>query len=151
MTFESAVRATPEIRKLFQAGLKGVKGQHRAKLAKRSSCRWQGSVNLDEGLVDLYPAESRWDYAVGFRPANQHDCVAFVEVHPASTGHVQEVLKKKVWLVFWLANKAFGLNDMPREGFFWASTDGVHIQNGSPQKRLLAQSGIMVVSRVILG
>lgn len=151
MTFESAVRATPEIEKLFQVGLKGVKGEHRAKLAKRSSYRWQGSVNLDDGLLNLYPAESRWDYAIGFRPTNKHDHVAFVEIHPASTGHVQVVLKKKAWLVFWLANKAPQLNAMPREGFFWASTDGVHIQDGSPQKRLLAQSGIRVVPRVKLG
>ncbi|MEK6544664.1 MAG: hypothetical protein AABZ44_09550 [Elusimicrobiota bacterium] len=151
MTFESAVRAIPDIGGFFKVGLKGVKGEHRAKLVKKSGCRWQGSINLDESLARLYSVESRWDYAVGFHPANQRDRVAFVEIHPASTGHVSEVLRKKVWLLSWLARKAPQLNGMSREGFFWVSTDGVHIQNGGSHKRLLAQSGIRVVSRVVLG
>ena len=151
MTFEAVVKATPDIWTLFHAGLKGIKGEHRRKLAKKSGCSWRGSINLDEGLATRYPQKSRWDYVVGFRSGNRHDHAAYVEVHHASTREVQEVLKKQTWLLEWLADRAPALSKMPRAGFFWVSTDGVHIQRGSRQYRLLAQSGIMVASRAVIG
>ena len=53
--------------------------------------RLDGSLNIDEETKMLYPNESRWDYAVSCDGK-----VYYVEVHPANTSNVEEVIKKKL-------------------------------------------------------
>lgn len=69
----------------------------------------------------LYPNASRWDYAIGYDQK-----AWFVEVHPANTSNVKEMLKKVEWLESRLVrirdanllNKArsFALLDSIRQG-----------------------------------
>lgn len=150
MTFKSAVRQTAEIT-TFEKGLRAIKGEHRLKFDCKPTCRWCGSVNLEDNLKYLYPSKPQWDYAIGIKINGSPEQSAFVEVHPADTANVTEILRKKEALDFWLSNKAPALRMMPCKGFFWLSTDGIHILKNSRQNRLLAQSGIIVKSKLFLG
>ena len=144
MTFEAAVRTTPDIAGGYEIGLRAIKGEHRRKMTKTAQCRWRGSVDLEARLAPLNPGRPQWDYAIGFGYANQSDGVAYVEVHSAATTHVRDVISKKDWLTSWLDRRAPDLRALPVGGFYWVSTDGVHIRPGSPQSLRLAQHGILL-------
>jgi hypothetical protein len=83
---------------------------------------------------------ARWDYAVGVHKSGS-DRVVWIEVHSASSHHVDEVLSKLRWLLQWLANSATALNELPRR-FCWIATGTVSINRGSPQARRLAAMGL---------
>jgi len=145
MKFENAVRATVEIGACYEPGLRAVAGAYRTKLlASRTQCRWRGSVDIDAALAARCPNDPRWDYAVGFGYDRRPDGVAYVEVHPATSDHVDDVIRKKNWLTTWIARCAPALRSLTVGGFHWVSTDGVHIHPGSPQSRKLALCGITV-------
>lgn len=63
-----------------------------------------GSVNLDAALRLHYPNDARWDYGIGIQKGKPW--TLWVEVHPADTSNVDEVLKKLTWLKDWLAHSA---------------------------------------------
>jgi hypothetical protein len=63
-----------------------------------------GSVNLDAALRQHYPNDARWDYGIGIQKGKPW--TLWVEVHPADTSNVDEVLKKLTWLKDWLAHSA---------------------------------------------
>jgi hypothetical protein len=67
--------------------------------------------------------------------------VLWVEVHPASSLHVDDVLAKLRWLRMWLAGHAPELGRMPRR-FHWVATGGIAFARGSPQARRIAQHGV---------
>jgi hypothetical protein len=150
VTFE--VGATPEIAGGYCHGLRALKGEHRSAMRpKTSQCRWRGSVDLEERLAPRYPGSPQWDYAVGFGYANRPDGVAYVEVHPASSSHVQDVIRKKDWLTSWIRRCAPSLGGLAVGGFFWVATGSVHIHPGTPQHIRLAQCGITVNKVACIG
>jgi hypothetical protein len=144
VTFEQAVQSTPEISRGFCEGLQGVKGEHRGKIVKSPQCSWRGSVDLESALAPRYPNDPQWDYAVGFGYSYKPDRVAYVEVHPATSTHIGNMIRKKEWLIAWLNRSAPALRSLATGGYHWVSTDGVHIQSNSPQHRRLAQCGISI-------
>ncbi len=102
--------------------------------------RLDGSLNIDEETKMLYPNESRWDYAVGYDGK-----VYYVEVHPANTSNVEEVIKKKLWLDKWLKEKAPSMSALKAGSpkYQWAATEaGVHVSPQSMYARRLSQRGI---------
>jgi len=152
VTFEAAVRATPEICNGYCPGLRALKGEHRSKMTRKNTqCSWRGSVDIDAGLAARYPNDARWDYAIGFGYQSKQDGVAFVEVHHASSSEVETVIRKKDWLTGWVTRSAPSLRGMAPGGFHWVSSDGVHIPQGSRQRRRLALSGITVGSVARIG
>jgi hypothetical protein len=58
----------------------------------------EGSVDIDACTLKNHPNEARWDYAIGYESK-----AYFVEIHPADTSNVNEVIKKAEWLKQWLA------------------------------------------------
>jgi len=142
VTFRDAVHATPEIAQHYCEGLQGVKGEHRGKMHKSRQYEYRGSVDLDAALQARYPNEPRWDYAIGFGPAAKSDAVAYVEVHSARSTHVDDVIKKKAWLVAWMRTSAPSLNRLSPREFHWVFTDGTSIRAGTPQRNRLAAEGI---------
>lgn len=112
--------------------------------------RLDGSLNIDEETNMLYPNESRWDYAVGYDGK-----VYYVEVHPANTSNVEEVMKKKLWLDKWLKEKAPSMSALKAGSpkYQWAATEaGVHVSPQSMYARRLSQRGIEKPKRpVVLG
>ena len=98
--FKAAVEATQEIREGYCNGLQAL-GGNAAKVAVTDTRKLNGSVDIDACTLELYPNETRWDYAIGY-----DEKAYFLEVHPANTSNVKEMIQKADWLKQWLQRKA---------------------------------------------
>lgn len=149
-SFRKAIENTPDVQHGYREGLQAiVKADKRAVMVKDAR-RLDGSLNIDEETKMLYPNESRWDYAVGYDGK-----VYYVEVHPANTSNVEEVIKKKLWLDKWLKEKDPSMSALKAGSpkYQWAATEaGVHVSPHSMYARRLSQRGIEKPKRpVVLG
>lgn len=127
-------------------------GKNSSKIVCSDSRRLTGSLALDDALREDpdHKNASRWDYGIGYKPSKGNERVVWIEVHHASTGEVETVIRKIEWLRKQLKSKAFkALNlltesssDVSPAPFIWLATKGVHILKGSPQSRRLAVSGL---------
>lgn len=116
--FKYAITCTPDIKDGFRDGLQAL-GSNAKNVTPANSRKIDGSVDIDSCTHDLYPNESRWDYAIGYDGK-----AYFLEVHPANTSNVKEMVKKADWLKKWLSEKAVELKkDCSKEyvllGAFW--------------------------------
>jgi hypothetical protein len=98
-----------------------------------------GSVDVDQALVASRPDDNRWDYGIGVKNGSEH--VVWVEIHPASSHHVQAVIDKLKWLRGWLGSEAPSLRRLPPR-FVWVASGKVALTPNSPQRRKVAQAGI---------
>jgi len=98
-------------------------------------------VDLDEALRLAFPNDPRWDYAIGISQRAHTDHIVWLEVHPASSLHLDEVLNKLRWLKPWLANDAPELHRLPAH-FCWVATGTVSFRRGSREEKRIAQEGI---------
>src|SRR5438105_14900063 len=105
MTFSEAVSCTPSIRDHLKSGLKALRKADRGRVRCESS-HLLGSVDIDSALRKLHPNDARWDYAVRISATRHLDSVVWLEVHPASSLHIDEVLDKLQWLRQWLGATA---------------------------------------------
>ena len=108
-----------------------------------------GSLDLDSALVrePRHADAPRRDYGIGYRPRRGDERAIRVEVHPASTSNVAEVLAKLDWLRRWLSDEAPRLGAMTGtagapKSFVRVAVGGVRIQRGSPQARRLSAAGL---------
>lgn len=149
MSFRTAVGRTPAVQARFRDGLQAVKSADRDRLRFRDTHCLRGSVDLDEALEDTHPNDPRWDYAIGLRSRNRrNETVLWLEIHPASSLHVGEVLNKLRWLKDWLANDAPALKAMP--GLFrWVATGSIAFRRGSRQERQIAEQGLRFPSKQV--
>ena len=136
MSFRNAVRATPPVSVAYRPGLQALREIDRKRVSCRDSRKVTGSLDLDGALKAERPHEPRWDYGIGYREG-----VVWVEVHPASSSHIGDVIAKHDWLKAWLRDEAPRLHELPRE-FVWVASGAVSLPPGSPQRRRLAQAGI---------
>jgi hypothetical protein len=140
MTFEEAVQQTEEIEAAYRSGLQALSAVDRARIDCTETRKLAGSINLDAELQTRYPNDSRWDYGVAWREA-EDDQVFWLEVHPANSKHVDDVLKKMEWLRNWLRENAPLLKQM--QGIFiWVATGAVALPNNSPQRKRIAARGL---------
>lgn len=139
--FKKAVEAIPDIKDGFRFGVQALGGM--SYLVTSSTPRlFDGSVDIDACTKDLYPVDARWDYVIGF---NNH--AYFLEIHPASTSNVRDMIKKAQWLDNWLNEKATGLKALVATNvFYWIASGKYSILKNSPQSRMLAQSKIQIIS-----
>jgi hypothetical protein len=94
------------------------------------------------------PDEPRWDYAIGHQPSNYTgETVYWIEIHPASSGEVDVVLRKLAWLRTWLCTSAPKLDALRRE-FIWISSGKTSFTLTSPQQKRFAQQGLQHKGRV---
>jgi len=98
--FRKAVESTSDIKNGYKEGLKALR-TNSSRIKCHNTAKIEGSVDLDEQTKPLYPGASRWDYAVSISGE-----VYFLEVHPAETSEVKNVIEKKKWLESWLIEKA---------------------------------------------
>jgi hypothetical protein len=148
--FQKAVSDTPDLGKhAYHAGLKALTAAHRKRI-QQGEARILGSINLDGALCQRYPNEPRWDYGIGIQKGNKPYAI-WVEVHPANTSNVSEVLLKLRWLKGWLSGQATQLHALtpPQRAYHWIATDGVHITSNSPEARQLAQAGLTMPREVL--
>ncbi len=81
----------------------------------------------------------RWDYIVGY-----NEQAYFIEVHPASTSEVDNMIKKLDWLKKWLMENASAVYNMKGPNpFFWIASGKVSaILPTSKYGRRLAKAGL---------
>ena len=150
MSFKAAVQAAPApVNDAWQPGKRALSNVHRSRVECADPQRITGSIALDAVLArDADHANAqRWDYGLGYRPRNGNERAIWVEVHPASTSNVSEVIAKLRWLRAWLRDEAHNLDSLTvadEDGlpFVWIATAGVHIVPNSPQARKLSSEGI---------
>ncbi len=128
----------------YKKGLQALKAADRALVKPGNSRLCHGSADIDSSLAAQQPQASRWDYVIA------HDqTLNFVEVHPAHTSEVSQVIKKKEWLMAWLKTAETGKLDAPRR-FHWVASGKVAITRNSKQARAAAQKGLMPVRQLAL-
>lgn len=144
-SFKEAVSKCQEIQSALQPGLTALGGNSKV-VKPKDSKSIDGSVDIDSALKIKYPTESRWDYVVGYA-----DEALFIEVHPADTSNVEEMVKKVKWLVNWLAISAPDLNLLhKRKVYYWVPSGRVNILKGSAQYRKIAANHLCIKKQVIL-
>jgi hypothetical protein len=141
MTFKDAVIGTEGLASAYRPGLQGLREVDRNRITCKNPRSLTGSVDLDEALKESHPHDNRWDYGVGIAIDKKTDDVIWIEVHPASSHHIEEVLKKHRWLLGWLASSAPLLGQMNAK-FVWIATGKVSIPQGSPQRRRIGELDI---------
>ena len=157
MSFEEAVRAAPApVDRACRSGIQALKRADRSRIACADPRRLTGSIDLDSALVGEpgYANAPRWDYGIGYTPRGAAHRAIWVEVHPASTGNVREVIHKLNWLQRWLRNEApqlasLTVSDGRIRPYVWIATAGVHIPPNSPQARRLSREGLSMPRKVL--
>lgn len=135
-TFKSIVQAVPAIAGAYREGLQALESKDAGKVKPQNPRKLSGSVYLDKCLKTTNPHDARWDYVIGYR-----EKAYFVEVHPANTSNVDEVVKKKKWLDVWLKTNALDLKAMMAgTSYYWIASGKVAILPNSPQARKIAKN-----------
>lgn len=141
IAFADAVRECALLRTALQTGLQALRPADRSRVSVDDPRRIVGSVNIDAATLQRHPDDPRWDYAVGCQRSPNSQFVHWIEVHPANSRHVDDVLQKLGWLKQWLRTNALRLYHMPAK-HYWVSSGPVALLPNSPQRRRLAKSGI---------
>lgn len=141
MRFRKAVAETPGLSGAWKPGLKALKRADRGRIRCTRPRTLTGSVDVDAGLRADRPNEPRWDYAIGLARAGRGEQVLWIEVHPASTANVPEVLAKLQWLKTRLRGEGKRLEKLDRK-YLWIASGAVAIGRHTRQARLLAQHGL---------
>lgn len=155
MTFKEAVEAAPTpVNGAYCAGKQALANKHRKLVTCADSRRLTGSIDLDSALqkVPGHADKPRWDYGLGYTPANGQQQAIWIELHSATTKEVSAVLKKLQWLRDWLNSEARELRQLTDFAnancrFVWIASSSVKISRNSPQARRLSQSGLRRVQR----
>lgn len=145
-TFKSIVQAIPAIAGAYREGLQALESKDAGKVKPQNPRKLSGSVYLDKCLKTTNPHDARWDYVIGYR-----EKAYFVEVHPANTSNVDEVVKKKKWLDVWLKTNALDLKAMMAgTSYYWIASGQVAILPNSPQARKIAKNKLVLCKELNL-
>lgn len=149
MTFREAVEATPSVSTQFRRGLQALPNGHAACIRYRNARKLAGSLNLDVALQMTHPNASRWDYGIGF-DGGEGEVAIWVEVHPASSTGISDMLAKLNWLKNWLETEAAALRGLTHGQYHWISTDAtIAITPNSQHAKRLALAGLRGPTRVL--
>lgn len=138
MTFKKTVEQHSETHSCYKRGLKAM-GGYSQKIKTTNPRLINGSVFLEECLANNYHHANFWDYMVSYNSK-----IYFVEVHPAETGNISEMIKKVKWLKDWLNNSGVQFKHMKSNNYpyRWVASGRVNIVKNSSQGRRLTKSGI---------
>lgn len=146
ITFKSIVQAIPAIAGAYREGLQALESKDAGKVKPQNPRKLSGCVYLDKCLKTTNPHDARWDYVIGYR-----EKAYFVEVHPANTSNVDEVVKKKKWLDVWLKTNALDLKAMMAgTSYYWIASGKVAILPNSPQARKIAKNKLVLCKELNL-
>lgn len=135
--FAEAVDKCAEIKDNLRVGLSAM-GKNSLMVMVSNTRLLDGSVDIDNALKATRPNEARWDYVIGYDGE-----AFFVEIHPADTKNVDEMIKKVAWLKQWLTREAPELKKLHRCGsFHWIPSGRVKILKTSPQYKKIAANNI---------
>lgn len=139
LSFEEAVNSISDLAGGYCEGLKALKADSSKIKPKDLNCL-SGSVDIDLCTKRKYPDAARWDFAVGYE-----EKAYFVEVHPANTSNIKEMLKKVDWLKSWLGREGKALDKIKKgQRLYWVPSGKVAISRTSPQFRYLAKYNLCI-------
>lgn len=142
--FEEAVKAIAQVSHAYCMGLRAM-GKDSSRVCAADTKLLTGSVDIDRATKKLYPEDARWDFAIGYGAG-----AYFVEVHPASTSNVAEVINKARWLKLWLRETGKPLCELWADGLLhWVASGKVAIAKTSPQYRRLSVAGVRLAGGVL--
>jgi hypothetical protein len=133
--------------KEYRKGIEAIKNEHRCKIRVKNPRNLKGSMDIEKACQRSEPNVPRWDYfIVVWKNGKDSENLALIEVHGAANfGEVEAMIKKKEWLVRWLARtKLIGL----KKEFFWISTGKITITMQSKYMKRLALARIRRPMRV---
>ncbi len=146
-SFRAAVEQCTPLRSHLRDGLKALRRRDRLRVRCVEPRRIVGSVDLDAAMRTTLPNAPRWDYGVGHASDAAGDCAHWIEVHPASAREVDVVERKLIWLKQWLGDNVRALRGLPRR-FVWVASGRTSLSPTSPDRKRLAQLGLVHVGRV---
>ena len=157
MSFEEAVRAAPAlVAHAYRTGKQALAGAYRSRVICAEPRRLTGSIDLDSALAgeSEHASEPRWDYGIGYKPRRSAERAIWVEIHPAHTRNVREVINKLNRLRAWLRIEApqlasLTVSDGRTRPYVWIATDRVHIPPNSPQARSLSKAGLGMPRKIL--
>lgn len=138
---QTAIENTPDVQGNGKIGKTAIKNEYRSKIIVPIPRKLTYSLDIDEAVKNLYPEDSRWDYALEY-----DDEVYFLEFHPADTSQINIVLAKLSWLKQWLLSNAPKINELKslkNYPFYWVATQSIHISPTSSQYRRLATNKLL--------
>ncbi len=94
------------------------------------------------------PNDVRWDYGVGIKQAADRDQVVWIEVHSASSSHVDTVLTKLAWLRSWVRSDGTAFAQMSAR-YVWLATSDASLSPNTPKRRLIAERGLEFRSKIV--
>ena len=122
-------------------GLRALRSADRKRILCEDARSLDGSVCLDDALINKYPQAARWDYGIGLKKGRRVLAI-WVEVHPARSGKdVQSMLAKVDWLKARL-QKSSDLCSMTHAPYRWVASGKVKIPKRGRWPRLLNENGI---------
>lgn len=133
-TFKQAVEAIAPLASHYQVGLQAMERKYQHLLMPENTRRLEGSVDIDSAKKESDPNGARWDYAIGY-----NGIVYYIEIHPANTSNVGEMIAKSRWLNNWLNVEGLPLKQYHEpEVFYWIPTGKVAITKNSTYFKKLA-------------
>lgn len=143
--FQIAVEATPDLAGAYRAGIQALEPADRERLGDRQTAG--GSVNVDAALLKAQPSANRWDYGIGIGGATE--TVVWLEVHHASSGQADVVIKKLAWLKDWLQSRAPELARVNRRFVWLLSNVETNPNDRARRTRLAEKHGLIRVQGVL--
>lgn len=129
-----------------RVGLRALAGEHRPKVKCRDSQKTRNilaSVDVDASMRESQPDAPRWDYVIWYDGIAPY--LPCIEVHPANSGHVEDVIRKRDWLESILAGRG-----LPDRRYFWVPTADMALPKSGLSFRKISESGIRIKRIVFL-
>lgn len=152
MTFAQAAAAGPSV--LFAAvrnGKDALPADHarRISAARRNAIPCSVSLDTALGREPEHASAHRWDYGIGYLEPGGAEVAMWIEVHPARSGEVGAIIRKKKWLRDFLVTRCrrlYEITPVPGEGagspYVWIASGTVNLPKGSKQYRQLLSHNI---------
>lgn len=141
-TFEQAVYATPPI--TFYQGLQALSRVDRSHVYVEETERISGSACLDDAYRVSQPNAPVWDYGVAYRKSQE--TIYWMEIHPADNRHIEDIVKKATWLLYWLNREGSHFLPFPRI-IAWVATGSSALSAKDPKRRRLEKAGVQFVGK----
>jgi len=145
--FLEAIANTAELSGAGCPGLSGIESADRTKIVYKDPRKINGSLNIDSAVKNLYPNDSRWDYAISYN--NQ---VCYFEVHPATDKEINKMHEKFSWLKQWLKTNAPEINRLEKmsQPYRWIPSGKTGFLSMSSSSKKIASLGLNFQIRLIL-
>lgn len=139
---ERALSQSARLTKAVVPGKQALQNRDRSRI-EESGAEVTDSLSLDREFKAEQPNRPRWDYLVGVRVRKlRMECVCAVEVHHATPGEVELIVKKKRQAEETLQREGVG---SPVDHWVWIASSSVGISKTTREFRILLKERIDLV------